>query len=728
MKGNTNNKIQTTGERGNFKQAGGKVQMLEGLFVMILMLYPLRHIHWGLDLWDTGYNYANFQYMGPDHMDPMWLFSTHLANVMGNFLTKLPLADSLVGMNLYTGLFVSALAALGYWFCTRKLNVPSWIAFVGEFVAISLCWSPTALLYNYLTYIMFLGCVILLYLGLTQEKMWYLFAAGICLGTNVLVRFPNLPEAALIVAVWAYDFIVSREQKRAKKHENNTVATEPEGAWKRGFRHTFWCLGGYLAALAILFGYIQIRYGIDDYIEGIRRLFAMTDKATDYKPQSMIMGIISAYVENLYWVIRIGIFAVGGMILSGISGLFTRHGKAIAAASKLRKALVLGPLVVSVLCTVVAVLLYYKKFGLAIPEAAASIFEPKILLALAGTVVCGMVGGLAHNVEQIAASEKLQAVLENIFRIIAVLLAVVMLVWLYLRDFCSFAFYSYGSMLRPGILFLMLTMFIAVISIFHRDSPKEEKLISGMLILVILLTSIGSNNGVYPSLNNLFVAAPYTFWQCWRFVTKVKTYEWKKLILNPFPIKCVLIAFLAMFLFQSTLFGGEFVFVEATGAQNVTATVENNAVLDGVKMSPERARWMKEISTYVEEQQLQGREVILYGGIPSLSYYLQMPSAFNPWSDLDSYSVSRMEYDLQEVQAEIEQTGAQPPVIIMVRDYYEYLNGGTEALKVAGTGEKRIATIEQDTKWPLIVEFMEKYGYEQTFINDKFVVYLVQPN
>ena len=36
----------------------------EWLLVAVLFLYPLRHIWIGLDLWDTGYNYANFQYMG----------------------------------------------------------------------------------------------------------------------------------------------------------------------------------------------------------------------------------------------------------------------------------------------------------------------------------------------------------------------------------------------------------------------------------------------------------------------------------------------------------------------------------------------------------------------------------------------------------------------------------------------------------------------------------------
>ena len=32
------------------------------IFPAILLFYPLRHINWGLDLGDTGYNYGNFQF------------------------------------------------------------------------------------------------------------------------------------------------------------------------------------------------------------------------------------------------------------------------------------------------------------------------------------------------------------------------------------------------------------------------------------------------------------------------------------------------------------------------------------------------------------------------------------------------------------------------------------------------------------------------------------------
>lgn len=615
-----------------------KISTLESVLVLILGLYPLRHIYWGVDLMDTGYNYANFQYMGVEHMDPMWLFSTYLANAVGNFLTKLPAADSLAGMNLYTGIFISVLAIAGYLFCTRKLKIPSVITFVGEFAAVSLCWCPTALLYNYLTYVLFLGCVMLLYFGLTDGKKLCLIAAGICLGTNVFVRFSNLPEAAMIVAVWAYGVLEALEYRKKQGK------TGKSGAWGRTVNRTLWCLAGYLAAVLVFLSYIGIRYGLDAYIAGIQRLFAMTDNAADYKAASMLTALIHTYADNLYWVIRI------------------------------------------------------------------------LLIVLAGMVGCGILRWLGKVcklfVKNVGAQKTLDKCCYVLCVAICAALAAAMLVWLYVYanggdGFCSWAFYSYDSMLRPGILFLMLTMFIALVKILERNGRKEEKLIAGMILLVVLLTSIGSNNGVFPSLNNLFVAAPYTLWQCWLFLKnvtdkKINLGRQKQITVQMLAVKSILTAFLAIFLFQSVMFGAKFVFAEGTGVQDISAEVTNNEVLKGIKMSSERAEWMSSISAYVEEKNLQGREVILYGQIPSLSYYLQMPSAFNPWSDLLSYSIGQMEIDMQELTEEIDR-GAERPVII--------------------ADASKMDKLEQDVKWKMIVDFMEKYSYEQTFTNEKFVMW-----
>lgn len=586
----------------------------EPLLLVFMFVYPLRHIHWGIDWWDTGYNYANFEFAGLEHMDPMWFFSTYLANVVGHFLTMLPGGDSLVGMNLYTGLFVSVLALMGYFFCTRKLQIPKWIVFFGEFVAISLCWCPTALLYNYLTYVLYLACVILLYMGLTGERKWLLFAAGVCLGTNVLVRFSNLPEAAMIVAVWAYAFLVWLEKKKGG---------ERAGGFSMAVRHTLWCLGGYLAALVVFLGYIFIKYGADIYVNSIMRLFAMTESATDYKATSMLDGMISAYKQNLYWVLRMGVFVVAGMV---------------------------------------------------------------------GFVVLKLL---------VKALPKLEKVLWIFGQICACAIAAVMVVWLYVRGFCSLEFYTYGAMLWPGVTFLMLTMGIALIRIFHPKCPTDEKLISGMLILVILLTSLGSNNEVFPSMNNLFVAAPYTFWQSYKFINNVK--EWR--VFHFFPAKVALIAFLGMFLFQIGGFGWGFVFGEATGLRNITTVIENNEVLRGVKMSPERAEIMTEITDFAKANDLIGKEAITYGRIPSICYYLEMPPAFNSWSDLDSYQYSVMESTLQKLAIEIENGESECPVII--------LNNAD-------------LTFEETEKFGLLKEFMNDFNYDLTFENEKFALYQAQ--
>ena len=98
-----------------------------------------------------------------DRMDPMWMFSTYLANALGHLFTFLPWGNTMIGLNVYTGLMVSILAVTSYWFFVKEVKIPKEIVFAGEFLAISFCWCPTALLYNYLTYVLLGAGTVLLY-------------------------------------------------------------------------------------------------------------------------------------------------------------------------------------------------------------------------------------------------------------------------------------------------------------------------------------------------------------------------------------------------------------------------------------------------------------------------------------------------------------------------------------------------------------------------------------
>lgn len=664
MTDNVKNKIAGTGGQSHRR-------FWEFLFVAVLVLYPLRHIAWGLDLWDTGYGYANFEYMGTRHMDPMWLFSTYLTTAIGHFLSLLPGAKTLIGMNFYTGLSISLLAVLGYYFCTKVLKISAGLAFLGEFTAVSFCWCPTGSFYNYVTYVFFLISVICLYLGLSRGKGGLLFAAGVALGCNVLARFSNLPEAAMIVGVWAYGIICWLEERREIEkssrqsmdfsRENSMEKTDEQKARKKAagrrlrkklLQDTGMCLAGYLTALLVLFGYIQIRYGMDAYVRGIQRLFSMTEVATDYTAASMILGMFDWYLQNLYWEIRMCVFLIVGMIAVG-------------------------------------------------------------LLEFAAACVR----------DSYAGKDTIKKVLRILEWTVSALLTVIMVFWLYRQGFCATEYTHYGAIIWPGVTFLTLTLLVTLWRIFTPSAPREEKLVSGLIFLVIWITSLGSNNKLYPSMNNLFLALPYMYWQFYRFCKYADSFQWKRVTISAVPAKCIFGGFFLLFFIQVGLFGRSFVFVEGTGVQELGAQVTNNETLQNVWMSEERAGWMQEISEYVNTGGLVGKDVLLYGQIPALSYYLQMPAAFNPWPDLDSYQIAQMEEDMLKMQERMDTDATYRPVVLLEKKYAVYLEKGEAALKAMQPTEKEWEYIVDNPKLMLIGKFMADHGYEKTFENEKFVIY-----
>ena len=613
-----------------------KFNLPEWMFVIILIVYSMRHIYWGLDLWDTGYNYINFKYMDLEHMDSMWYFSTYLSNLVGHYMTLLPFGDMLMGMNFYTGLTVVALAMMGYFFCTRKLKISPWAAFLGVFVAESLCWSPTAVLYNYVTYILVVACILLIYKGITQKKNWSLFLAGVCLGANVLSRFSNLPQAGLILAVWAYGFIESKERQE-------------KGALQETIHRTLWCIGGYLTGFGMFFASFAVKYGPMAYINGVMRLFGMTEDVTSYTPDSMLDFVIQSFTTNFNWMLFMLKYAIIPLLIWMVIHFLYKHVKVVSE---------------------------------------------KIVLYRTMTVIA---------------------------YVITCVLALIMIKDLLYGGYFDVYYRTYGCMLNPATTFMMLAMLIAIIRLFQKNVTKEDKLIGMLIALALFFNSLGSSNGVFLAINNFFLAAPYTIWHCYKFIhkatNKILCFREKKLQLvdeaeetekglqiyiHHFPLKCILGTFLALFLVQVSIFGYSFCFAEATGIIDTSASVPNNDVLAGIKMAPDRAEWLYSISEYVNENDLEGRESIVYGLTSSIAYYLDMPPAFNAWILLVSYLYEEMAMDIVELEAQIDAGEVEPPIII---------------------GEATHPVYEGEPKWDLLAGLIEKYDYEITFFNGKFIIW-----
>ncbi len=595
-------------------------KILNIVMPVFLVVYSLRQITMGVGWTDTGYNYGNFVYM--DKMDPMWLFSTYLGNFVGNLLTKLPLGNTMLGMNLYTGLFITTLTLAGYIFFVKEVKLPSFLVFISEFVAINLCWCPTALLYNYLSYALLGAGGLLLYFALQKEKhnTLYFLLAGAVLGINVFVRFPNLSNMALIVVVW-YMGIIRKEKL------------------KNVLKQTGFCILGYLLGIGLILGMISIKYGAGEYINGILRLLSMPSEADDYSVLSMVIQQIRNYWQNIIW---LG-YLVGFMIL--------------------------GTLVYQILHTSWK---WIKNMG------------------YVAAVFCGFY-------------------------------------FLWAKQMFNLEYNTYLSMFQWAVMLLTATLVVGLVVVCGKCFTQQEKLLAVLNVVIILITPLGSNNHLYLAINNLFLVVPFTTWMIVRFLKWMpQMWKLKKKNVSTYPLKAMLYCVLFMIIWQTTRFGLEFIFEESNGVNStklLDTKIENNDILKGMVMDAERAEMIEEISAYTIGHGLKGKELILYGEIPAMSYILEMPFAISAWPDMRSYNYGIMEKDLLAIEEAAGKGARELPLILLDSKQGTYVVSGRSGLEEKAYDERTIMSLESDKKLKLLCNMVERQKYQLIFENQKFMLF-----
>ncbi|MBR3807245.1 MAG: hypothetical protein IKJ15_02595 [Lachnospiraceae bacterium] len=571
------------------------------LFPAVLVIFSLLHIGEGITVTDTGYNYGNFVYF--NSLDDMWKFSTYLSSAIGAFFTNLPYGQTMVGLNFYTGLFKVIAVLAGYYFCIRVCKMKKEAVFLGELIAVGLCWCPTALIYNYLTYLFFTVGAIFLYMAIVKEKSIYYVIAGIVLGLNVFVRLPNVAETALIAVVWLVGIL-----------------------YKSGFgkivKDTLLCIAGYVIGLVSVFAYIALRYGPARYINGIKALFAMTEEAESYTVKAMIVDMIRVYLEHFKW------FA----------------------------------------CTVVVLFL-----GMILFE----VFDKKF--------------------EKIKTAVYIVVVLFEIFL-------------LKRAGMYDFDYRNYESMFAFGVLFLMFCLLLGAVLILFTKRKKEEKVLAAIVCVIIFITPLGSNNHLYSPINNLFLAAPFLVNYIWELLSDEKrSIMIGKIYFSIIPYKTVLVLFAGAILIQSVLFGANFVFRDGLSGESRNYEIENNSVLKGMKTTEKNAVNLQELNDFLAQSGGIGKEAILFGNVPALSFYYELePALSSTWPDLASFSYEKFEAELGALKED-----GRKPLVIISADPYE-----------VGADENSGEILQN--KWQCLNDFLENYSYEQTFKNDAFVVYMVQ--
>ena len=575
------------------------------LFPILLVLYPLVGINQGLNVADTTYSLSNFQYFG--QMKGTWMVATFLANVVGSLLMRLPFGGTLLGMYFYTSLVQSATAFMAYLALRKRIPAP--LLFVGEMLALGLCWCPSTVLYNYLTYFLMTAAMLLLYRGLTSvpgeaSGRLYFVAAGLCLGANVAVRMPNVVQAAFILAVW-YGIIIVKKEKLVQS--------------------TLWCVLGYLLGFGSPLVAICVRYGFSAYPDMVRTMFAMTEQATDYKPSSMLTGMFGDYLQGLYWLV----FAVL-CLAPGILALLVKHKNKIT---------------------------------------------------------------------------------DVIIKVIYCLLFLVLLRFYWGKVMFHFRYYEHGngSVYYPTVLFLLVTIFTAVLCLARKKVRTEQKILAVLVLLEIFLTPLGSNNSLYPIINNLFLAAPFLLWTAADAVSD--RFLWRA----PVALRTVFV------LWQSIGLHREFAFQDGIWGEPRDMKVEIPEKAAGVYTNLENGALIEELALYMQEEGLSGKETIVYGELAGLHYLLDMPPALSTtWPDLDSYRMAEYRRDISAVEDGI-RAGEAPPVIILSAATAAYLSDDGEAINWFDVDIEAMAA---DEKLQLLSEMMWEHGYAESFGNARYVVYL----
>lgn len=262
------------------------------IYPVALFILPLLTVNQGVDVSDSTYSLGN--YLFADRLDGMWVISTYISNLIGSAIVHLPGGSRLLIANIYTGIILSAIALMVYFFLKKDFD--SSYVFLGESIAVCLCWIPTGILYNYISYFFMTAGALLLYKAIKNDSFKLMFAAGVILGLNVFARIPNVTQMALILALWAYAAYTGMKFK--------DVVTR-----------TGVCIGGYILGLIIPLIAIIAKFGIAGVRDMVEGLAGITSTDETYTPLSMIWGTIQAYVRSSKWLLLVLLVVVAGIVM-----------------------------------------------------------------------------------------------------------------------------------------------------------------------------------------------------------------------------------------------------------------------------------------------------------------------------------------------------------------------------------------------------------------------------
>ncbi|MBP5608962.1 MAG: hypothetical protein J6X66_11965 [Lachnospiraceae bacterium] len=275
------------------KKATGVNRSLSNvIFPLLLFLFALIGADQGTDLSDTMYAAANYAFFKTD--TGSWHFATFLANLTGHFFYVIG-GGRLIWLKLLCSLIPAFTAVLVYFLLKDRIH--QYFLFPALLAALGLCWSPSVILYQHLSYLALTAGSLLLYKAMTKRDRRIMAFAGLVIGLGLFVRVSNLTHCALIFYV-IYEDIRSKETKKLPAD-------------------ILCCIGGYAAGAAAGLLFMLISGGTDGFlrmVSWIRDLLGGSSGEGGYTLWDMLSQTADNYFGNLFFVL----LAVSGIIAGSL--------------------------------------------------------------------------------------------------------------------------------------------------------------------------------------------------------------------------------------------------------------------------------------------------------------------------------------------------------------------------------------------------------------------------
>lgn len=274
----------------------------------------------------------------------------------------------------------------------------------------------------------------------------------------------------------------------------------------------------------------------------------------------------------------------------------------------------------------------------------------------------------------------------------------------------NFNFMDYRSIYMWGVFLLVMAICLALKNLFDKKADTNVKLFGLTVLFIIFVTPIGSNNGLYTALNNLFFPAVFVIGELTRdfrpeLLSEIKDHKKSKLWWGFLSLRAVGLMFAGMAFLTGLAFGVIFVFRDASFIQGEFATVTENPVIKGIRTNADHAKDLQEINDYLNENQLKRQKAISFGFIPGVLYVFEEECALtHSWPDLDSFPTEEFISDLEGISE-----SGNLPIVFSAAEYQDLTKTKPEEAKTE--------------KQKLMIQFMLLHGYKETFRNGRYVVY-----